>query len=70
MTNPTIVVVAYNRTASLQKLLNSLSQAEYSEDEVNLIISIDYSGDNKIYKAADAFQWQFGHKKIIRHNTN
>ncbi len=35
---PAIVVVAYNRTASLKRLLNSLLKAHYPPGNIDLII--------------------------------
>lgn len=57
MTNPTIVIVAYNRQNALNNLLNSLSRAEHDCDNVNLIISIDYSGQHDVYNLAEDFNW-------------
>tara|TARA_B110000090_G_C13152569_1_gene358302 strand:- start:66 stop:260 length:195 start_codon:yes stop_codon:yes gene_type:complete len=63
MTNPTIVVVAFNRRKSLNNLLYSLSKAAYGVDHVNLIISIDYSGLHDVYNLAEDFNWEHGQKK-------
>tara|TARA_B110000259_G_scaffold186892_1_gene239282 strand:- start:2076 stop:3311 length:1236 start_codon:yes stop_codon:yes gene_type:complete len=70
MTNPTIVVLAYNRQPSLNNLLNSLSKAEYGVDHVNLVISIDYSGRHDVYNLAEDFNWEHGEKIIIKHEKN
>jgi len=66
MNNPTIVVIAYNRTVSLRRLLYSLNSAIYPS-EVRLIISVDYSGSDEVYNEAKAFEWKYGEKKIISH---
>lgn len=65
-----IVVIAYNRPDSLLRLLNSLEKVDYEGHKVPLIISIDYSGDDSVYKAAKAFNWKAGEKKIIQHASN
>ncbi|AJA70394.1 Glycosyl transferase family 2 [Myroides sp. A21] len=65
-----IVVVTYNREKSLSRLLESLSKAYYGEDLVDLIISIDYSGENKVLEVSEDFDWKFGEKKIINHQEN
>ena len=70
MTNPTIVVVAFNRRKSLNNLLYSLSKAEYGVDHANLVISIDYSGLNDVYNLAEDFNWEHGEKIIIKHEKN
>lgn len=59
-----IVVVGYNRVASLTRLLKSLSCAIYDE-EVTLVISIDRSNNQEVYDLADNFQWKFGRKYVI-----
>ena len=68
---PVIIVVAYNRPNSLQRLLNSLAQADYTGyDSITLIISIDYSNSPEVISAAKNFTWEFGHKEIIKHSEN
>lgn len=59
-----IVVVGYNRIKSLTRLLNSLLDAEYPSTGVPLIISIDASGDEKLYKYIQEFKWPFGEKYV------
>ena len=68
--NIAIVVVAYNRPDALLQLLNSLNKVDYEGHPVPLIISIDYSGKDDTYLAAEAFEWNYGDKKIIRHPEN
>ncbi|HEX4958641.1 MAG TPA: glycosyltransferase [Lacibacter sp.] len=63
-----IVVAAYNRPASLHRLLQSLLRARYDGYErITLIISIDHSGTDACAAIADAFEWKFGRKEVIRH---
>ncbi len=68
---PAIVIPAYQRPNSLQRLLNSLAQADYTGyDNVPLLISVDYSDHAEVAQIADEFQWQFGTKEVIKHSTN
>ncbi|VAW36266.1 hypothetical protein MNBD_CHLOROFLEXI01-3234 [hydrothermal vent metagenome] len=64
--NPAIVVVAYNRPASLARLLGSLAGLQGAVD-VPLVISIDAGGDNfaDVLAVAQRFRWQFGEKRVI-----
>ena len=62
-----IVIIAYNRIKSLNRLLISLNNVVYHGDEVDLIISIDCSGNEEVFNEAFRFEWLFGEKKIIRH---
>ena len=36
-----IVAVGYNRPDSIEQLLNSLLRADYAEDQVDLVVSLD-----------------------------
>ena len=68
--NIAIVVIAYNRPASVKRLLDSLLKVDFENQRVPLIISIDYSGKNDVYDFAASFEWPFGEKQIIRHTKN
>lgn len=71
MTNPAIVVVAYNRPESLKRLLVSLSKALYKSD-VTLIISIDFCAleNSNVNAVANNFTWEFGDKIVLNNKTN
>lgn len=64
MNNPAIVVVAYNRPASLQRLLTSIANGQYPNQQLTLHISIDNSDVPAVAEIADAFEWKFGPKII------
>ena len=66
----TIVVIAFNRLSSLKKLLSSLDKADYCDNEVNLIISIDKGENEEIISYSEKFSWNKGKKKIIKHKEN
>lgn len=59
------VVVGYNRIPGMMRLLESLEKADYGDDELTLIISLDNCGSSKPEEAAKAFRWSHG-KKIVR----
>jgi hypothetical protein len=67
-----IVVIAYNRVTSIQRLLSSLECADYLDDNVDLIISIDYHEEQnkKILEVANSFNWLNGRKIIVDHKNN
>lgn len=68
---PAIAVVAYDRCDSLLRLLKSIENAIFFDDDIPLIISIDYSDVNdKILQIADAFEWKHGRKRIVNHKRN
>jgi len=67
---PVIIVVAYNRLNTLQRLLYSLEQSHYPS-KTKLIISIDHAADNKdIQRYASDFLWPHGEKEVIYRREN
>lgn len=66
---PAVVVMAYNRPHSLQRLLDSLLRATYP-DGVPLVISIDKSDTHTVQQLAEAFVWPFGEIEVIIHPQN
>ncbi|GAA0478710.1 hypothetical protein IRB23M11_21020 [Alkalibacterium sp. m-11] len=65
MNKNVIVVVAYNRPRSLERILNILSKSYYSEN-VDLIISIDRSEIyTQLKDIGDNFNWAYGDKNVI-----
>lgn len=63
-----IVIVAYNRPRSLFRLLKSIARANYSKNDIPLIISIDKANNNdEVLQIANNFNWRFG-EKIINYN--
>lgn len=67
--NIAIVVVAYNREKSLERLLKSISNAVI-EDNTTIIISIDKSNNPLVEKCARYFDWPYGEKRVITHHEN
>ncbi|HDZ57877.1 MAG TPA: glycosyl transferase family 2 [Pseudomonas xinjiangensis] len=66
---PTIIVIGYNRPKSLNRLLGSLRKAHYPPGNVRLVISLDNSGNPEPRDVATDFDWPFGEKRIIAHET-
>ena len=65
-----IVVVGYNRANSLNRLLNSLNDANYDRDDVPLIISIDKGDNADVLQVAQDFIWMHGNKEIRYQKEN
>ncbi|MCR4806938.1 MAG: glycosyltransferase family 2 protein [Lachnospiraceae bacterium] len=71
MDSVAIVVVAYNRTQSLLRLLDSLTGAYYPEGlSVPLIISVDKSDSTAVEDIARDFVWDHGNKFVRTHEEN
>lgn len=69
--NPAIVIVTYNREDSLARLLKSINNAYYIRYQpINLIISIDGGGSATVKSLAAEFEWHYGPKKVIIHDSN
>jgi len=68
---PALVVALYNRKEPAERVLKSLSEAFYPQANIQLIISIDTDGNNEdIRDLANDFEWKFGDKKVIFHESN
>src|SRR5689334_8218108 len=67
---PAVVISAYNRPESLDRLLNCLNKADMPTD-VPLIISIDSGGsrESDILRVAQSFDWHHGEKRVIQHDS-
>jgi len=65
-----IVLVCYNRLDSLKRLIRSLECANYEGYKPSLIFSIDYSGYDDITNFANQYNWNFGPKIVITHESN
>jgi hypothetical protein len=70
---PAIIIAAYNRPNSLQRILQSIHIADYPKNkDIPLIISIDGGSvhNDTLKDIATAFKWDYGEKKIIMHENN
>lgn len=74
MKNPAIVITAFNRPRSLKRVLTSISNSEYPNSGVDLVISIDFSKEcvknREVISIANAFNWEFGDKKVFVQDNN
>lgn len=64
MSEPAIVLIAYNREHSLKRLLRSIAQANFPSNNITLHISIDASDNPRVAEVANEFEWNFGEKVI------
>ena len=65
--NVPIIVIAFNRSDTLKRLLNTLAQSYYDDENIKLIISIDKGDNEDVYKVSDEFVWRHGEKQVIKH---
>lgn len=57
-----IVVVGFNRLNGLKRLLYSLERADYPNEDIPLVISIDCSGNHGVYDFVREYRWPHGKK--------
>lgn len=68
---PAIVLVAFKRLKPLKRLLACIENGIYQEEDITLIISIDYSESNEdVIQCAQEFQWRYGNKIVKTHKKN
>lgn len=67
MKNLAIIVIGYNRSNALARLLESLSHIECQIDDVDLIISIEGSATVEVINVANEYEWNYGEKIIVKH---
>lgn len=64
-----VIVIGYKNVDAIQRLLSALNRAEYGQDDVTLVIGIDYSEESEVKRTAEEFEWKYG-KKIIRFQSS
>ena len=66
-----IRVLTQHRVKHLSNLLQSLRDAKYDGDKVDLHISIDYANgqEKEVVELSTVMQWEHGHKRITQHKT-
>lgn len=59
-----LVVVGYNRPDSIRRILKSLAEAQYDYENIQLVVSIDHSGNEEVVQVAEDFEWKYGPKRV------
>lgn len=68
--NIAIVLPCFKRVSTLSELCQTLLRAYYDGDSVSLVFSIDNSGTKDVASFAKSFEWPYGSKRVIEHETN
>lgn len=65
-----LIIVGYSRIKETKRLLDSLESAFYPEEgeSIQLVISIDASGNKDLYSMVESYQWNHGDKYVIIHS--
>ena len=64
-----IVLLGYNRINCYIEILNSLNNLESSRNDITLVLSFEYNSSKDIIDYAYNFEWKFGKKIIVEHQT-
>lgn len=64
-----IVVIAYNRARSLNRLLERLTNCFYGAERITLIISLDFSSNKEVKNLAETYNWNYGEKIVKIYKT-
>lgn len=65
-----VILPCYKKVNTLRELCSTLVNADYCNDKVDLIFSIDYSGTQAVANFAKDFVWPYGNKEVIVHKKN
>ncbi len=65
-----IVIIGYKNIDGINRLLNSLDNVDFGNDEVLLIFSIDHSDINDVEQIASLYKWNHGEKEIVTFKQN
>jgi hypothetical protein len=65
-----IIIPAYSRADSLNRLLNSINNAVFPSKDIELIISLDGGYSKEVEKNAVNFKFLHGNKQIIKRKKN
>jgi hypothetical protein len=66
--HPAIVIPAFKRDRSLSRLLQTVNNAHYPTDGIQLIISIDQGGTAAVKNIAKNFDFKYGNVQVIEHS--
>ncbi len=64
---PAIVIPAFRRERSLSRLLQTVNNAHFPADDINLIISIDQGATEEVKQTARSFNFKYGRVQVIEH---
>lgn len=64
------MIPAYKREKSLLRLLRSINEANFSDKDIHLIISIDGEPDPRVISVAENFSFKNGTVEIVKHEAN
>lgn len=67
---PVIIIPAFSRAYSLQRLLNSIENAKYPDIDIQLIISLDGGASEDVVQTAKTFTFTHGNMEVIERKEN
>lgn len=67
---PAIIIPAYKRDKSLLRLLHSINEANFSDQDIRVIISVDGDPNPDVISVAKNFSFKSGTVEVIEHDKN
>jgi Glycosyl transferase family 2 len=67
---PVIVIAAYSRANSLNRLLSSIENANYPSNDIKLIISLDGGASAEVLDVAKRFKFSNGNVEVVTREKN
>jgi len=68
--NPAIIIPAFSRAHSLKRLLNSIENSTYLNNDIQLIISLDGGASENVFHVARNFTFSHGTVDVIERTKN
>ena len=66
-----ILIIGYKNVKGINRLLRSLDNVDFLGDEdIDLIFSIDFSGDSSVEQMANEYIWRYGEKHVQAYREN
>jgi len=62
---PTIIIPVFKRKDTLSVLLRSINEADYPDDNIRLVISIDKGASQDVIECVNSFEFKAGNKQIV-----
>lgn len=67
---PAIIIAGHTRHRPLLRLLNSVEEANYPDNNIDLIISLDGGATKEVEALADSYHFSKGQKKVVKRTKN
>ena len=70
MNKPVIIAVGFSRPNSLLRLLTSINNASFDDNDIELIITLDGGAKKEVAEIALQFNFKHGNKTLVQRDKN